>query len=390
MDVWSGDRPRPGQQLHTLSGPVVVSGWARVAGVLLTGVVLVVGCEDERESTVPGGAVPGGAEHAAPQLSSDRTVDAPLASTRSVATDGAWVCWIDREVARCVGEEAFEPPVVAHPVGVAVAIGQVCVWSAAGVARCRVRAREPHDRLIDRDIDGPVREVRLSLGTGCVHRRDGSLSCWRYTSRDGAWAPAEEERVTDAYDFHQRLCGIRGGSVWCRGWNGFGQIAHGCDADDCPETAITEVSGGTEIATGVFCTCAVAGGVVECWGCLPDHPHGFWIARDTRTPRWGTAQAIDGFPRPAHGLRAGGHTFCVLDRERALHCVQLTTPGTDLPPPSWAAPTRVAAEVDDFAVGDDVVCVARAREISCFGPGYDSESIVRDLPPPGRVIARLR
>jgi hypothetical protein len=67
----------------------------------------------------------------------------------------------------------------------------------------------------------------------------------------------------------QHVCGIRSnGTLWCKGYNSYGQLADGTLVDQT--TAVVQVGAGTDwlsVTAGSFHTCGLrAGGDLYCWG----------------------------------------------------------------------------------------------------------------------------
>lgn len=97
-----------------------------------------------------------------------------------------------------------------------------------------------------------------------------------------------------------------GGTLYCWGQNGSGQLGNGTNTDRSSPTAVPGLTGVTAFAVGAVHTCAIASGTTYCWG-----GNNFGqIGNNTTTPR-NTPIAVAGLSG-ATSLAAGlGHTCAV-------------------------------------------------------------------------------
>ncbi|MCS7054743.1 MAG: hypothetical protein NZM18_00985 [Thermoflexales bacterium] len=86
------------------------------------------------------------------------------------------------------------------------------------------------------------------------------------------------------------------GSVYCWGWNQYGQLGNTASNNHNPfpnPQLVLDVSGVTALAAGDYHTCALAGGEVYCWGSNDQGQLGNTVGGIDATPR-----RVDFFPNP--------------------------------------------------------------------------------------------
>jgi alpha-tubulin suppressor-like RCC1 family protein len=164
-------------------------------------------------------------------------------------------------------------------------------------------------------------------------------------------------------------CAVAGGVAQCWGANDRGQLGDGSTASRSTPALVRGISGEvTALAAGADHTCALAGGKVVCWGANDRGQLGDGTAEDRLE-----AVASAGLPSEVTALAAGnGHT-CAASR-RGLHCWgdgregQLDgARGAAVNPHPVAVP-GVPGDVSSLAAGADHTCAVRAgRRVVCWG-----------------------
>ena len=156
----------------------------------------------------------------------------------------------------------------------------------------------------------------------CATRTAGTVWCWGYnkygelglgghTDQDrprqvtapapGGWASV---RVGDF-----QACGIRtGGTLWCWGYNGNGQLGIGSHTDqDLPQQVTTPAPGGwADVTSGDEQTCATrTGGSLWCWGDNEFGQLGIGCHTDQNRPHQVTSSVLGTVPRRTGPARIG-------------------------------------------------------------------------------------
>jgi alpha-tubulin suppressor-like RCC1 family protein len=181
---------------------------------------------------------------------------------------------------------------------------------------------------------------------------------------------------------------LAGGTVWCWGNNGNGQVGSGAvpgsfSATPVPVPGLTDVSA---IAAGGESTCAlVAGGTVECWGFDGYGQLGDGTMADSAAPvpvsNLVGVTAITAGDSTACALLANGTVECWgIDNDGELG-VGTTTgpaicPGTSVPQPCSTTPLPVpgVTGVTAISAGYEAVCaVLSGGAIDCWGANSNGE-----------------
>lgn len=126
--------------------------------------------------------------------------------------------------------------------------------------------------------------VSAGLFHACATRQDGTLYCWGGNMNGQVGRPSSADLSTpqevgiaealtgswekvDAGETH--TCGIRDGFPVCWGYDGFGQVGDGGSNDSAAPPTVVSIPGGmaaTAITAGGSHSCAIADGVLWCWG----------------------------------------------------------------------------------------------------------------------------
>jgi alpha-tubulin suppressor-like RCC1 family protein/lysophospholipase L1-like esterase len=318
--------------------------------------------------------------------------------------DGGLQCWGAGESAQ-LGDDlgARRSP---HPIEVVASGGGVTAVAAGGVHTCAVvngqamcwgsnvwaqtGSRRPFIVTAPQRVAGlPGPALRIAAG---VHHTcatsGGSLWCWgrngdgqvgipscpgRKPPRKCKADPARVEGLTGEITAfalgRAHSCAVAGGVMQCWGANGRGQLGDGATAARSKPAPVRGISGEvTALAAGGDHTCALAGGDVVCWGANDRGQLGDGTVEDRLE-----AVASAGLPAEVTALAAGnGHT-CAASR-RGVHCWgdnregQLGgAPGAGVNPRPVTVP-GVPGDVSALAAGADHVCAVRAgRYVVCWG-----------------------
>lgn len=235
-----------------------------------------------------------------------------------------------------------------------------------------------------------VRQVGLGLQHTCALLGDGTLTCWG-AQADGRLANGEFDDTTkpspvlafnEDFDTVQYAVALavgdrhgcivtRSGTVECWGDNGAGQL--GRDPATLPMSEITlavpGLQGVTAIAAGSVHTCALADGLVYCWG---DNTFRQLGRLTDATHRAYEARVVEGIS-DAEAVFAGRAHNCALGTDKRLRCwgannrSQLSTQGAQ--GSSVLTPVLVpVSDVRTAALGSEYSCVlSGATDASCWG-----------------------
>jgi hypothetical protein len=127
-----------------------------------------------------------------------------------------------------------------------------------------------------------------AVAAGVLHTcalKGGQVYCWGYNGAgqhgdgtnvnrttptlvaNGAMGNSGVTAIAAGWD---HTCALKGGQVYCWGWNADGQLGDGTTTQRTTPTLVANGamgnSGVTAIAAGAFHTCALKGGQVYCWG----------------------------------------------------------------------------------------------------------------------------
>jgi alpha-tubulin suppressor-like RCC1 family protein len=254
---------------------------------------------------------------------------------------------------------------------------------------------------------GCVVDVTFGRHHGCALEHDGTVWCSGANGNGQLGDGTKVDRVTPvqavdasgpitdataiaAGQYH--TCAIRtGGTVWCWGRNGSGELGDGTGTESPKAVQVKAtagmLTGAVELAAGDSFTCARAGdGSVECWGTNADGElgDGTFTGRSTAAPAL-VSGAIE--------LDAGKGHACTVDSSGTAQCWghngygQLGN-GTQT---SSALPVSPIAGATAIAAGSWFTCALLAdTTVQCWGlgntarlgNGKDSNNEVETLPGP--------
>ena len=224
----------------------------------------------------------------------------------------------------------------------------------------------------------------------CARTRSSNVYCWGINSSGqlgdgstgsrviptlvgGGGSPVSDAAAVAVGGAHS--CAVRtGGSLWCWGYNGLGQLGDGSTTNRTLPVQVAQadagggfVSGVTQATAGASFTCALRAGAVLCWG---ENPYG-QLGNGTTSPRSapGTVPGLT----DAVEVRAGTHHACARRATGAVVCWgrnqngQLGDGTTSL---SRTTPVAVMSLTDAVALatGGSFTCARRASgAVVCWG-----------------------
>ncbi len=222
--------------------------------------------------------------------------------TCAVKTDGSLWCWGDNSHGQ-LGDgttESRSSPVKVAALGgsaVKVAIGSehCCALRTDGSVWCWGRndygqlgdgtAGEKHSPAALTALGSDVVDLVGGGSDSCARKKDGSLWCWGNSVSAklalGAACPGDAcvKSPVEVTAFGKDLVELalggthgcarkKDGSLWCLGWNYWGQLGDGTVVDESSPVAVSDLAGGiVRMALGPYNTCAgKADGTLLCWG----------------------------------------------------------------------------------------------------------------------------
>ena len=228
-----------------------------------------------------------------------------------------------------------------------------------------------------------VDSVSVSSGSACARIGD-RLMCWG----DNRWGQLGDGTILERREpvavkgldgtieevaaGQHHTCAIVDKSARCWGHGSYGQLGDGTKRS--PVTAPTRVrglsAGATSIALGIFTTCVVVKGHLECWGKNTAGELNLTPRRDRATP-------VD-LPLAGGdfvGVRSSGFTTC------AYGTSGITCWGDN----AWSSPPAIGP-ISDLALAWEGGCVIRSGTVACFRWDTDGLTDVT-LPAPATQIS---
>ena len=225
-----------------------------------------------------------------------------------------------------------------------------------------------------------VTQIAVGASFTCVVAADGEVRCWGanwagqlgnggFGSSATPVAVSGLSGVTRITAGSEHTCAVvAGGDVRCWGYNRFGQLGNGGFDSELSPVAVSGLSGVTQIDAGSSHSCVVvAGGEVRCWG----HNHQGQLGNGVTTGRFPTPLAVSGLSGVTQVAAGIFHTCAVLAGGEA-RCWgaglfgQLGNGGFD----SSASPVAVSglSGVTQVAAGFTHTCALVAGgEVRCWG-----------------------
>jgi alpha-tubulin suppressor-like RCC1 family protein len=256
----------------------------------------------------------------------------PSGSTCGVKADGTLWCWgLGQSTPQQVGVETSWRTVSNGG-------RHVCAIKNDGTLWCWGKNR--NGQLGDgtnSDRDTPTQEVRGDTDWSKVSA-SGALGC--------QWGTC-----------YGHTCAIKtDGTLWCWGWNGYGQLGDGTPGDKWTPTQVGTDTDWAMVSAGVVHTCAIkTNGSLWCWGYNADGRLGIGNNTDQNTPNqvqlgstWRT-------------VSAGDVRTCGIKTDGSLWC--------------WGqgygnSPIRVGTDTDwvSVGVGNDAICALKTNKtLWCWG-----------------------
>ena len=179
-------------------------------------------------------------------------------------------------------------------------------------------------------LDAPI-DVSVGYYHACALEDDSTVRCWGWNSEgqlghsSSSIGPSQVieadsglpiDNVVAISSGYAHTCALKlDGTVWCWGWNRFGQLGDGSRMNSDRAIEVVGLRNVLEISVNYSHSCAVgADGSVHCWG------EGRWGrlgTGDTRIRKYPTR--IAGLP-PALHISAGGDHTCVVSKSGDVWC----------------------------------------------------------------------
>jgi len=172
----------------------------------------------------------------------------------------------------------------------------------------------------------------------------------------------------------RHTCALKSGQVYCWGYNGDGRLGDGTTTDRITPTLVADGamgnSGVTAVAAGWAYTCALKGGQVYCWGYNGNGRLGDGTTTDRNTPTLVADGEMGNSGVTAIAAAEGGHT-CAL-KGGQVYCWGRNGKGqlgdgttTDRNTP--VAVTNMGSGVTAIAAGSFHTCALKGGQVYCWG-----------------------
>jgi alpha-tubulin suppressor-like RCC1 family protein len=163
----------------------------------------------------------------------------------------------------------------------------------------------------------------------------------------------------------RHTCALAGGLLYCWGANDFGQLGRTSGATTSPGSPVA-VSGATFVATGISHTCATAPGGLQCWGLNVSGQ----VDPASATSWFSTPQTpnLGGGLLPVRAAAGRAHT-CALEPPTGLKCFGANNAGQLTGTTNKVDVTLLApGTVSEIAAGGDHSCALTGDGgIQCWG-----------------------
>jgi alpha-tubulin suppressor-like RCC1 family protein len=231
-------------------------------------------------------------------------------------------------------------------------------------------------------------DLQAAIAGGYEHTcalKGGQVYCWGYNDYGQLGDGTTTDRTTPtlvangamgnsgvtavAAGWHH-ICALKGGQVYCWGWNGYGGLGDVTNTNRTTPTLVADGamvnSGVTAIAAGGHHTCAIKSGALYCWG---HNAHG-QLGDGTTTDR-NTPVAVTDMGSGATAVAADGWHTCAI-KSGALYCWgqnnygQLGN-GTTSSSSTPVAVTNMGSGVTAVAAGEGHTCAIKSGALYCWG-----------------------
>jgi alpha-tubulin suppressor-like RCC1 family protein len=182
--------------------------------------------------------------------------------------------------------------------------------------------------------------------------------------------------VTAVAAGHLHTCAIKSGALYCWGYNGYGQLGNGTNANSTTPVAVTNMgSGVTAVAAGRHHTCAIKSGALYCWGYNGYGELGNGTTTGSNTPTLVADGAMGNSGVTA--VAAGGWHTCAI-KSGALYCwggnwvgqlgaSSSQTCGGYACSTTPLAVTSMNSDVTAVAAGYEHTCAIKSGALYCWG-----------------------
>ncbi|MBI3556150.1 MAG: hypothetical protein HY074_07795 [Deltaproteobacteria bacterium] len=199
-------------------------------------------------------------------------------------------------------------------------------------------------------LESGVKQLVAGSRFACAVAGAGAVRCWGANDHGQLGAPTQDKLtgVTKLAAGDNHACALAAGILKCWGDNS-------ATATGAGDSEFEKLKNVTHLAAGGRTTCAVSEGMPICWGDLGASPQG-------------TAMKIYGITGKVRELFAANHLGCVLTDVATVWCWG-TIPGASYAPPTMME--RLGTGFLSMYAGSTNACVIAISGVRCWGFNYD-------------------
>jgi len=207
--------------------------------------------------------------------------------------------------------------------------GTIYCWGANYYGQLGIGSDDNNPHPIPTQVIGLTNVVNISSGYyhNCAIKRDGTVWCWGYNlygqlgdgTRNDRYTPVQVQGLSNVVQIalgNAHSCALKSdGTVYCWGYNYFGQLGDGTTDNRYTPVQVQGLSNVVQIALGAHHSCALkSDGTVWCWGANYVGQLGDGTTDDRYTP-----VQVQGLSNVVQ-IALGGYHSCALKSDGTVWC----------------------------------------------------------------------